>query len=181
MLNDIQRVQQQAVLLHSQADVEAAIDRMAQAINQRLAGSNPVVLCVINGGIIVAGQLLPKLDFPLNLDSIHATRYRGATSGSEIHWLYTPTTPLQDRTVLIIDDILDEGHTLRAIVDWCRERGAAAIHCATLVEKELGHDKPVQAEFVGLTTGNHYLFGYGMDYKDYLRNAAGIYACKDEL
>lgn len=181
MLNEIQRVQQHALLLHSQADVDAAIDRMASAINARLANSNPLVLCVINGGIIVTGQLLPKLNFPLTLDSIHATRYRGATSGSKIHWLFTPTTSLQGRTVLIVDDILDEGHTLKAIVAWCQEQGAQTVHTAVLIEKDLGHEKPLQADFVGLVTANHYLFGYGMDYKDYLRNAAGIYACKDNV
>lgn len=181
MLNEIQCVQQDALLLHSQTDVEAAIECMANAINERLADSNPLLLCVINGGIIVTGQLLTKLNFPLTLDSIHATRYRGATSGSEIHWLFTPTTPLKGRTVLIVDDILDEGFTLQAIVAWCQEQGAEAVHCAVLIEKDLGHDKPIHADFVGLTTPNHYLFGYGMDYKDYLRNAAGIYACKDSV
>lgn len=181
MLTDIQRVQQQATLLHSQTEIDSAIERMASTINAQLANCNPLVLCVINGGIIVTGQLLPKLKFPLTLDSIHATRYRGATSGSEIHWLFTPSTPLQGRTVLIVDDILDEGHTLQAIHSWCREQGAEAVYSAVLVEKNLGYEKPIQADYVGLTTANHYLFGYGMDYKDYLRNAAGIFACKDNL
>lgn len=181
MLNEINQVQQDAILLHSQAEVETALDTMAQAITAELAASNPLLLCVINGGIPVTGQLLTRLQFPLTLDSIHASRYRGATSGNEIHWLFTPTTPLKDRTVLIVDDILDEGITLKAIIEWCKQHQAEAVYSAVLADKNLGVEKPVKADFVGLNVANHYLFGYGMDYKGYLRNAAGIYACKEIL
>lgn len=182
MLNEINQVQQDANLLYDAAALEQALDNMANAINRQLADQNPLVLCVINGGIITTGKLLPRLDFPLNLDSIHASRYRNQTSGgSEIHWLFTPTTPLQGRTVLLVDDILDEGHTLKAIADWCQQQGAAAVYSAVLLDKNIGCDKPVRADFVGLEVDNYYLFGYGLDYKGYLRNAPGIYACKDIL
>ncbi len=181
MLNEIHQIKQEALLLHDQQQVEAALDTMAADISSKLADSNPLVLCVINGGIIATGKLLPRLDFPLTLDSIHASRYRNSTSGSEIHWLFKPTTPLIGRTVLIVDDILDEGHTLRAIVDWCLEQGAAAVYTAALLDKDLACPKPIVADFIGLSVANHYLFGYGMDYKGYLRNAAGIYACKETL
>ncbi|QPK63925.1 hypoxanthine-guanine phosphoribosyltransferase [Methylomonas sp. LL1] len=181
MLNEINQVKQHALLLHDQQQVEAALDQMAADITAELADKNPLVLCVINGGIIATGKLLPRLDFPLTLDSIHASRYRNTTSGSEIHWLFKPTTPLQDRNVLIVDDILDEGHTLKAIVDWCQQRGATQVFTAALLDKDLGCDKPIEADFIGLRVANHYLFGYGMDYKGYLRNAAGIYACKEIL
>lgn len=179
MLNEINQVKQQAVLLHDESAMETALDNMASAITKVLADKNPLVLCVINGGIIATGKLLPRLDFPLTLDSIHASRYRNQTSGSDIHWLFKPTTPLVDRTILLVDDILDEGHTLKAIIDWCNEQGAKEVYSAVLLDKTLVHEKPAQADFVGLTVANHYLFGYGMDYKGYLRNAAGIYACKD--
>lgn len=181
MLNEITHIQQQATLLHDRQQVEVALDNMAARITEQLADSNPVVLCVINGGIIATGQLLTRLNFPLTLDSIHASRYRNQTSGSDIHWLFTPTTPLKGRTVLVVDDILDEGHTLRAIVDWCKEQGAAEVFSAVLADKDLSASKPIQADFVGLTVANRYLFGYGMDYKGYLRNASGIYACKETL
>ena len=179
MLEEIGIVKQQALQLHSAAEVETALDRMATAITQKLSGSNPLVLCVINGGIIATGKLLPRLDFPLNLDSIHASRYRNQTSGSDIHWLFKPTTPLKGRTVLVVDDILDEGHTLQAIVEYCREQGTTAVFTAALFDKQLGVDKPLTLDFVGLEVANHYLFGYGMDYKGYLRNAPGVYACRE--
>ena len=181
MLDEINQVKRDAILLHDQSEVEAALDNMAAAITEKLSDKNPLVLCVINGGIIATGKLLPRLDFPLTLDSIQASRYRNTTSGSEIHWLFKPTTSLKDRNVLIVDDILDEGHTLEAIVNWCRDQGASSVYTAALLDKDLGCEKPIAADFVGLQVANHYLFGYGMDYKGYLRNAAGIYACKEVL
>lgn len=179
MLNEIKQVEQDAVLLHDEQAVEAALDKMAIEITHQLTDKNPLVLCVINGGIITTGKLLPRLKFPLTLDSIHASRYRNQTSGSEIHWLFKPTTPLKGRIVLIVDDILDEGHTLKALVDWCQQQAAESVYSAVLLDKDLGCEKPIQADFVGLQVANHYLFGYGMDYKGYLRNATGIYACKE--
>jgi hypoxanthine phosphoribosyltransferase len=181
MLEEIRTIQENAICLYTQSEVEAALDNMAAAINQQLAEQNPLLLCVINGGIITAGQLLTRLTFPLTLDSIQASRYRNQTSGSEIQWLFKPSTPVAGRNILIVDDILDEGFTLAAIIDWCKSQGAAAVYSAVLLDKQLGHDKPLQADFVGLQVANHYLFGFGLDYKAYLRNANGIFACKDVL
>jgi hypoxanthine phosphoribosyltransferase len=178
LLDEIQRVERDAERLLSQSQVEAALDRMALAIEAALGERLPVVLTVLNGGVIFAGQLLTRLRFPLELDSINASRYRGATSGGEIHWLLKPALSLQGRTVLILDDVLDEGITLATLIDWCREQGAAAVYTAVLIDKQLGRERPCRADFVGLEAENRYLFGYGMDYKGYLRNAPGIYAVK---
>lgn len=177
MLAEIKTVQTQADLLHSQQEVEAAIIKLAEQINHALADKNPLLLCVINGGIVFAGQLLTRLTMPLNLDSIQATRYRNETSGGQIEWLLTPKTPLLNRTVLILDDVLDEGVTLAAVQAYCREQGACEVYSAVLIEKLLPEPKPASADFIGIVTENRYLFGYGMDYKSYLRNANGIYAC----
>lgn len=180
MLNEINQTQVDAELIYSKEQVDAALDNMAADINHNLAGLNPLVLCVLNGGIIAAGQLITRLTFPLTLDSINASRYQNQTSGGLINWVLKPTTSLVGRTILIIDDILDEGITLAAIKDYCLEQGASAVFCAVLVDKKLNKTKPVQADFIGVEVADRYLFGYGMDYKGYLRNAAGIYACKGE-
>lgn len=181
MLDEIEQVKTTADLLFDARAVEAALDNMASAINRTLAGRNPVVLCVMNGGIVVAGRLLPRLDFALTVDALIASRYQNQTSGSVIEWKLKPSIPLKDRTVLIVDDILDEGITLAAVIDFCRSQGSQTVYSAVLVDKHLGHEKPVMADFIGVTTENRYLFGYGMDYKGYLRNAPGIYACKETL
>jgi hypoxanthine phosphoribosyltransferase len=179
MLEEIKHVQATADLLHSEQEVEAAIDNMAQQINSALADRNPLLLCVMNGGIPTFGKLLTRLTIPLTIDAINASRYQNQTSGGSIEWLVKPETPLEGRTVLIVDDILDEGITLQALCQYCREQGATDVYSAVLVDKILDHEKPLTADFVGLKVENRYLFGYGMDYKGYLRNAPGIYACKE--
>ena len=175
---EIRRVAAEAECLYPQTAVSAAVANMAQAITARLQDTHPVVLSVLNGGIFLTGELLLQLPFPLELDSIKAGRYQGATRGTDMRWTLTPATPLTGRTVLIVDDILDEGITLAAIRQYCREAGAAAVYSAILVDKLIGREKPCQADFVGLTAPNRYLFGYGRDYKNHLRNWPGIYACR---
>ena len=168
-----------ADLLHDRAAVEAAFDCMAAAIRTTLAGHDPVVLVAMNGGLVPAGALLPRLDFPLRVDYLHATRYRERTRGGALDWKRRHELPVAGRDVLVIDDILDEGYTLSAIADCCQGEGARRVWSAVLVEKL--HDRGVgfRADFVGLTVPDRYVFGYGMDYKGYLRNAAGIYAVSE--
>jgi hypoxanthine phosphoribosyltransferase len=115
---------------------------------------------------------------PLNIDAINATRYNNQTFGTGIEWVLKPRASLVNRTILIIDDILDEGVTLSAIYDYCNAQGAKAVYSAVLINKNIGRDKPIMADFIGLETEDRYLFGFGMDYKGYCRNANGIYACK---
>ncbi|MGZ8162904.1 MAG: hypoxanthine-guanine phosphoribosyltransferase [Methylobacter sp.] len=179
MLEEIKHVQATADLLHSEQEIELAIDKMAQEINIALADHNPLLLCVMNGGVVTFGKLLTRLSIPLTIDAINASRYQNLTSGGRIEWLVKPVTSLKGRTVLLVDDILDEGITLQAICQYCREQGATAVYSAVLVDKILDHQKPITADFIGLKVENRYVFGYGMDYKGYLRNAPGIYACKE--
>jgi hypoxanthine phosphoribosyltransferase len=179
MLKEINYIKTNADLLFNEQEVEAALDKMAEQINVLLAGRNPLLLCVMNGGIVVAGKLITRLTIPLNIDAINASRYQNQTAGGSIEWILKPGSPLKDRTILIIDDILDEGITLAAIYHYCLEQGATSVYSAVLVDKMLDHEKPVTADFVGLKVADRYLFGYGMDYKGYLRNASGIYACRE--
>jgi hypoxanthine phosphoribosyltransferase len=181
MLKEISVVLADADLLVNEQQIAVAITQIAGQINILLADSNPLVLCVMNGGLVFTGQLLPQLTIPLNLDSINASRYHNQISGGVINWVNTPLTSVKGRTVLIVDDILDEGITLAAIYEYCLAHGATSIYSAVLINKLLGHSKPIYADFIGLNLENRYLFGYGMDYKGYLRNAPGIYACKENL
>ncbi|TBU87809.1 hypoxanthine-guanine phosphoribosyltransferase [Stutzerimonas kirkiae] len=179
-LAHIRQVMAEADCLHDEAEVEAAIRAVARQINQQLAERNPVVFCVMNGGLIFSGKLATLLDFPLEMSYLHASRYRNQTSGGELFWKAKPEVSFIDRDVLIIDDILDEGHTLSAIIDFCHHAGAAAVHTAVLVDK--AHQRKarpgMKATYTGLVCADRYVFGYGMDYKGYWRNAPGIFAVK---
>jgi len=179
-LNDIRRIRDEADCLVDGPTVDAAIDRMAQDITARLSNADPLILAVMNGGLIPAGLLLPRLDFPLELSWLHATRYGLSCEGGEIEWQAHPNVNVQGRTVLIIDDILDVGHTLLAIIDHLREQGASEVFTAVLVDKQ--HDRKARpgfkADFTGLEVPDRFLFGSGMDYRGYWRNAVGIHAVK---
>jgi hypoxanthine phosphoribosyltransferase len=174
----IKRVLSRAACLHSSTQIEKALQEMATCIHQDLQDEDPLVLCVMIGGVVLTGKLLTLLDFPLQVDYIHATRYGNKTTGSELQWLVKPRVSLKGRTVLIVDDILDRGVTLAAIVEYCRSQGAKDIRIAVLVEKNISrnNDAVQKADYTGVTVENHYVFGYGMDYKGYLRNAPGIFS-----
>ncbi|HER34351.1 MAG: hypoxanthine-guanine phosphoribosyltransferase [Halothiobacillaceae bacterium] len=157
--------------------MQAAYSHLATAINARLAGRLPVVLAVMNGGLVSAGQILPRLTFPLELSYLHATRYRGTTAGGALKWLAQPDIELAGRDVLLVDDILDEGHTLAAVREWCLDAGAARLWIAVATDKR--HDRKVPglaADFVGVEVPDRYIFGEGMDYHGYFRNLSGIHA-----
>jgi len=173
------RAFKQAECLYTDGQVKAAIERVAREITEKLSERNPLVLCVMTGALIPTGHILTQLNFPLQLDYIHATRYCGATRGGTLNWLVKPIFSLLDRDVLIIDDIFDEGITLSEIVKFCSKAGANDIFTAVLVNKIHNRKTNLKVDFVGLETEDRYLFGYGMDYHNYLRNAPGIYAVKD--
>lgn len=175
--SNIKEVYEKSTCLFTTNEVEAAIDRMAINIHQELQDKNPVIICVMVGGLVLLGNLLPRLDFPLEVDYVHATRYRGEITGGEVHWKVKPSSSLKDRTVLVVDDILDGGITLSAIISEIKALGAEKVYSAVLVDK---YGKRVsngleKADFVGLRIEDHYIFGYGMDYNEYLRNAPGIF------
>lgn len=177
---EIEKVWRDADCLYSEQQMETVINGLANQVDAALAGKNPIVICVMTGGMIFCAKLLVKLSFPLQCDYIHVSRYRGEVVGGDIEWMVTPKLDIKDRDVLIVDDILDEGQTLHEIIESCKSQGAASVRSAVLVDKQ--HDRKfnpdLKADFVGIEVEDRYLFGYGMDYKGYLRNAAGIYAVK---
>jgi hypoxanthine phosphoribosyltransferase len=159
--------------------VSGSVSRVAQEITAQLGERYPIVLSVMGGAIVFAGQLLPQLRFPLDLDYIHATRYRNSTQGQDIAWKVMPKEDVKGRVVLVIDDILDEGHTLAAVRGKLLQMGAAEFYCAVLADKDIGQAKPIQADYVGLQLPNRYVFGCGMDVQGMWRNLPEIYALKE--
>ena len=179
-LDQLNQIMADADLLKSKDEIEVALDQMAGDITERLSTSMPVVYSIMNGGLIFAGQLLPLLKFPLEVGYMHATRYRGETEGqSELQWQALPSCPMDGRTVLILDDIFDEGNTLAEVVEACKAQGAKEVVTAVMINKV--HERKntnLEVDFYGLDVEDRFLFGFGMDYRGYWRNAEGIYAVK---
>jgi len=177
---EAQQLLDDAECIVAEAEVQAVLDRLADDIAHALGKAFPLVLPVMGGAVVFAGQLLPRLAFPLEFDYLHVTRYRGKTHGGEIEWKVLPGQSVAGRHVLVLDDILDEGETLAAIRDKLLEMGAARVWSAVLTDKDNGLEKPIQADFVGMHVPNRYVFGCGMDAYGLWRNLPAIYALKDK-
>lgn len=177
---EAQQLLDQAECIASADTVEAALDRLADEIAGELAAGFPLVLAVMGGAVVFAGQLLPRLAFPLEFDYLHLTRYRGKTRGGEIEWRVLPGQNVVGRNVLVLDDILDEGETLAAIRDKLLEMGAARVWTAVLTDKANNLAKPIRADFVGLEVPDRFVFGCGMDVYGLWRNLPAIYALQPD-
>ena len=180
MKSNPQQLIENSELVYDAEQVNSAIIKLAEEITLGFKDTKPLVMCVMGGAVVFSGQLLPKLNFPLEFDYVQASRYHNQTAGQQLVWKVEPKENVRGRTVLLLDDILDEGHTLVAIKQKCLEQGAARVVIAVLVEKALGHAKPISADFVGLTVPNAYVFGCGMDAYGWWRNLPAIYALKPE-
>jgi len=172
-----------AEIIVDRATLDAAITAIAVPIARDYAGEVPVYLTIMHGALPFAGQLALELGargLDLQFDYLHASRYRGETSGGELVWKHRPATALYARRVLLVDDILDEGYTLAAVREWCMQQGATDVRIAALATKQ--HDRTIagiSADYVGLQVPDRYVFGFGMDYHEQGRNLPAIYALKE--
>jgi hypoxanthine phosphoribosyltransferase len=164
-------------LIHDQSTLQAATARIGGEISEALVDQSAIFLSIMQGGLVFAGQLATEIRADLEFDYVHATRFRGTTEGGELQWIKRPAISLKDRIVLLVDDILDEGHTLKAIRDWCLAEGASRVLLAVLCEKRHGRTVAgLRADFVGVEVPDRYVFGYGMDFHEQGRNLPAIHA-----
>ena len=176
-MHDLASALQNSERLFDHSEIDSAIADIAADIRSDYIDERPVYLTVMHGGMLFASQLALQVGIDLEFDYLHATRYRGTTTGSGLAWLHRPATPLEGRRVLIADDILDEGHTLKSVRNWCEDQGAAEVRIAVLCVKN--HDRRVEgieADYIALEVPDRYVYGFGMDYHEQGRNLPGIYA-----
>ena len=173
-----------AELLFDQDAVQASITRMAEVLNARYNAEGtkdfPLVLGVMGGAVVFTGNLLPQLSFPLEFDYIHVSRYGDDDKGGEVVWKVIPRSNVAGRTVIVLDDILDEGETLAHVKQRLLDMGASEVILAVFADKAIGKSKPVQADIVGLVIPNRFVVGFGMDAYGYWRNLPGLWAIKPE-
>lgn len=177
-IEQAREILQQAELLCPPEQVQTALHRVAQEINASLSERHPLVLSVMGGAVVFSGQLLPLLNFPLDFDYVHVSRYGDARQAGAMHWKVAPHESVRGRVVLLVDDILDEGHTLAALQQRVMALGAKHCYSAVFADKKHGKIKPVQADFIGLELPDRFVFGYGMDVEGAWRNLPAIYAVK---
>jgi hypoxanthine phosphoribosyltransferase len=170
-----------AEVLVSAEEVQRAIDRVAVRLALALHGTNPLVLVVMHGGLPYAGEILKRLSCPLELGYVHVSRYRGATRGGSLRWHHQPDYDLRQRTVLLLDDVLDQGETLAALCRWAEQGGAGRVLTTVLVDKQVEMPRSSTVDYAALTCPDRYLFGCGMDFRGYWRNLPAIYALPPDL
>lgn len=172
------RIHEEADCLFDAAAVQAAVQHMAARMQADLTGRDPLMICILTGGIIPFGHLMTRLDFPCQIDYVHATRYQDRNLGGDLKWLAGPSIDPAGRTVVLVDDILDEGITLDRIRQYYIDAGAREVLTAVLAIKDRTRSSDIRVDYEGLHVPDRYVYGFGMDYKSYLRNVAGIYAEK---
>jgi len=158
------------------ATLDAAIDRLSVNMTVDLADKNPLLICVMNGAVPFMGALMTRLHFPLQTGYVHASRYRNESSGGSLDFMVQPKLELKDRTVVLVDDVFDEGATLLALANWCRENDVGDVKVAVLVNKLRDGQAQLDLDYVAIETEDKFLVGYGMDYQGYWRNLNSIYA-----
>lgn len=171
-----------AELIYDGVDVQAAVDKIAKQLNHRFDQDDsppfPLVLGVMGGAVVFSGQILTRLDFPLEFDYIHVTRYGSKDHGGKIDWKVEPRADVRGRTVIVLDDILDEGETLAHVKERLLAMGAEEVLLVVFADKDIGKTKPAKPDYVGLVLPNKFVVGYGMDAYGYWRNLPGIWAIK---
>jgi len=180
--NRARELMKEAELVFDADAVQKAVDKVAQQLNQRFDSDDsegfPLVLGVMGGAVVFCGQLLTRLSFPLEFDYMHVTRYGSKDQGGTIEWKVIPRSNVEGRTVIVLDDILDEGETLAHVKERLLQMGAKEVVLAVFADKDIGKSKPCRADYIGLTLPNKFVVGYGMDAYGYWRNLPAIWAIK---
>ena len=174
---ELQEIKDNADLVFSASQIKAAVEKMAFELESKIRDKNPILLCVMNGGITITADLLRCMDCDVRFDYLQVARYRDKTVGGSLHWLKEPGLSLENQTVVIVDDIYDEGYTMEELVSYCQKHGASEVITAVLLLKKKNTPQvDMKPDVYGLEVDDRYVFGYGMDYKGYLRNVPAIYA-----
>lgn len=179
--SELEDVLNRSECLITEARIAAAYDKLAATLNLHYNNLNPIILVVLNGGLIPAGHLLTRLSFAHRMDYIHATRYQDNRGTKELIWRAKVDVDIEGEEVLLIDDIFDEGITLKRIVEELSEKNPKSLMTCCLLDKD--HNRKVDdftVDFVGTTVEDRYIYGCGMDYHGYLRHLPGIYALKED-
>lgn len=187
MQEDFHNARARALLEHAEQisspeQVQAAVKHVADTLNKRFDNTEsfPLVLGVMGGAVVFTGTLLPQLAFPLEFDYIHVTRYGDEDQGGQVVWKVIPRQNVAGKTIIVVDDILDEGETLAHVKQRLLDMGAAEVIIAVFADKDIKRAKPVTADIVGLTLPDRFVVGFGMDVYGYWRNLPGLWAISPE-
>lgn len=162
----------------SDKEIADAVTGLAARIDEDYQGLNPVLLVVLNGAFIFAADLVRRMEIPLQLDFLRISSYAGTSSTGQMEEHFLWKIDLKDRHVLIVEDIVDTGHTLHHLLDKIKAKEPASVDVVCLLQKPDAYAYPTPLKYVGLTIPNDFVVGYGLDYEGLGRDLNSIYTLK---
>ena len=162
--------------VYSSREIAARVKQMADAVNARYLGEELLVVCVLKGAFMLFSDLLKELDLPVQVDFVRLSSYgESIVSSRSIKLGKDVDCCLSGRNVLVVEDIVDTGYSMRFLFDEFQRRGAKTLALAALVDKPERREVPVEIDFVGFSGAEGFLVGYGLDYAENYRNLPAIY------
>ncbi|GAB1405976.1 MAG: hypoxanthine phosphoribosyltransferase [Lentimicrobiaceae bacterium] len=155
--------------------IDRAVQRIANQINEDMQDKVPLFIIVLNGAFMFASDLLKKIKVENNLSFVKLSSYEGTKSNQIVKELIGLNEIIKDRSVIIVEDIIDTGLTVRRMLDILQEQEVAQVKIATLFHKPEAFRSNYNIDYIGMEIENHFILGYGLDYDGYARNLPDIY------
>lgn len=164
----------------SEAEIKARVKELADRLNKDLADKNPLFLAVLNGSFIFAADLLREITVPCEISFVKLASYQGVTSTGKVREVLGINEDLEGRTIVIVEDIVDTGRTMKRMIESLGTRHPASIHICTLFVKPDKLEEPLDIEYAAFSIPNDFIVGYGLDYDQQGRNLKEIYTLVEE-
>jgi hypoxanthine phosphoribosyltransferase len=158
-----------------EAEILAAVHRVAEDINRDIADKNPLFICVLNGAFMFAGDLMKTINFPCEITFIKLSSYDGLYTSGTVKEIIGLNESVVGRNVVVVEDIVDTGITMERILESLRAKGASDIRVATFLQKPDALQRDITVDYVAMKIPNDFIVGYGLDYDGYGRNLKDIY------
>jgi hypoxanthine phosphoribosyltransferase len=159
--------------------IQQRIEELAKHVNSELAGKEVVFLGILNGAFLFAADLFRRIDFPARISFVKLASYKGTSSSGSIKELIGWNEDINNKTIVVLEDIIDTGNTLERIVDELIMRKAAEIRIAALLYKPEAYTKQIPLHYIGFEIPNNFVVGYGLDYDGFGRNLPSVYTLVD--
>ena len=176
-----QAILSRSQLIYTHEEIVSAIDLLAGKLNRQFKNKKALILPVLTGAIPFVGMLLPRLSFTIEVNYFHVSRYQNNVGTNQIKITHQPSPEsVLNQEVLVVDDILDEGITLKLINEQLIDMKPKSITNVVLFEKQLDIKKEISADYVGLDVPDAYVFGFGLDFNGAGRNIPDLYSFNEE-
>jgi hypoxanthine phosphoribosyltransferase len=159
----------------SAEEINKSVTDIAKKIDNEFEGKNPLFICVLSGSFIFASDLLKKVSIPCNIEFVRLKSYEGTSSSEIVREVLGLNSDIKGRDIIIIEDIVDTGHTLAHFFDYLKSYEPNSVKLASLIFKKEAFQKDFKIDYLGFEIENKFIVGYGLDYNEYGRNLDAIY------